>query len=73
MRMKKGLKIRIVASKPTELQDEFSIVKYIGKEYEVVNHWQNSNSGLDEGEIQIDLTEEGGIIILNSGEYEVVG
>ena len=77
------MKIRIIASKSLEGQDD--IKEYIGTEWEVVNKWQDNikrNSrkwnGLEKGEIQVILKSESDpnprnqLSILNEGEYEFI-
>ena len=77
------MKIRIIASKSLEGQDD--IKEYIGTEWEVVNKWQDNikrNSrkwnGLEKGEIQVILKSESDpnprnqLSILNTGEYEFI-
>ena len=77
------MKIRIIASKSLEGQDD--IKDYIGTEWEVVNKWQDNikrNSrkwnGLEKGEIQVILKSESDpnprnqLSILNEGEYEFI-
>ena len=59
--------IKVVASYPRSLQDEISVL--LNKEFKVLAHWEQKNSGLDKGEIQVYATEYGGIICLNKDEY----
>lgn len=71
MRIKKGTIIKIVRSVPTESQDELDLNHYIGLELPVLAHWQQTSNCLEDGEVQVELPDEG-IIVLNKNEYEVV-
>lgn len=72
MKIKKGSKVKFINNNPTFNQDQIDMNKYIGREFLIIDHWQNPNNALEDGEIQVNIPEEGGIVILNKGEYEIV-
>lgn len=57
------MKIKVVASKPTE--DQESIEPLIGKEFD-------AKPVFEEGQVRINSDEFGGEVILNKNEYEVI-
>ena len=71
-RIKLKDKVRIIVALPMADQTEIDLAEYIGRECEVIGHWNQTDSDhLEKGEIQVVLKGEG-IIHLNSGEYEIV-
>ena len=64
--MRLGTKIKIVADHPRKGQD--SLDDCIGCICEVVEHWKQKDSDLENGDIQV-TSDSTGIIILNSREY----
>ena len=68
--MKIGTKIKVIKSNPMYNQE--SINDLVGKEYKVTAHWKQKTNILYNGEIEINSPEFGGMIILNSSEYEVI-
>lgn len=66
--MKIGTLIRIVASNPTQGQE--GIGHLVGEEFKVKAHWKLKTDCLEQGEVRIDT--EGGEIVLNKSEYELV-
>lgn len=71
--IKVGSVVKIIDSKPQQGQDEFNIGKYIGENLTVLAHWKQTSNDLENGQIQVNLESEGGVIILNKGEYKIVG
>lgn len=65
--MKIGTTIQVINNNPINDQSDIDIL--IGKKFNVLTHWKQENSGLNEGEIQINSKDFGGIICLNKDEY----
>jgi hypothetical protein len=71
--MKKGSIIRIIASQPVD--DQEGIDSYIGREFEVIEHWKQKDSYLENGQVtvilfdDVDLNPRQQLSILNKEEY----
>lgn len=69
------MKIKVISKRPDQRKglEQCSITNIIGNVYDVVHTKEYIQDFFEFGEVSIVSAEFGGLIVLNKGEYEIVG